>query len=250
MPITYDRKTFFDAVRDPVFDGRMTAEQVSGIANKQGTGILDCWEKRQPSGDTRFIAYMLATAAWETAHTMQPIEEIGKGRGHAYGAPAGPWHQVYDGKGLVQDTWYANYAKQDPILHQLGILKADESIVRTPDLVMRPDVASAVMFYGMIDGWFTGKKLSDYFSGTTTDWVSARRIINGTDRAGDIAAIAQAFYAALRAALVYRAAAPTTSVAPTPSPAAVPAPAAPQTAAPAPAKPTLLDRLSVFFGRH
>ncbi len=85
MPITYDRKSFFEAVRASVFDGWMSAKQVDGIS-----AILDGWEKLQPAGDTRYLAYVLGTTKWETASTMQPIEEYGHGRGRAYGAPAGP----------------------------------------------------------------------------------------------------------------------------------------------------------------
>lgn len=48
---------------------------------------------------------------------------------------------------------------------------------------MRPDVAAFVMFEGMINGTFIGEKLSDYFNAKTTDWINARRIINGTDKA-------------------------------------------------------------------
>jgi putative chitinase len=53
------------------------------------------------------------------------------------------------------------------------------------------------MFVGMNRGMFTGKKLSDYFSGTTEDWVNARRIINGTDRAALIAGYGRIFYSAI-----------------------------------------------------
>jgi putative chitinase len=47
-------------------------------------------------------------------------------------------------------------------------------------------------------GTFIRKPLSDYFKLSTTDWVNARRIVNGTDRAADIAKFAQLFYAALK----------------------------------------------------
>jgi hypothetical protein len=46
------------------------------------------------------------------------------------------------------------------------------------------------MFDGMTKGIFTGKKLSDYIADGRRDYVNARRIINGTDRAKEIAAIA------------------------------------------------------------
>ena len=34
-----------------------------------------------------------------------------------------------------------------------------------------------------MQGVFTGKKFGDYFNKTTEDWVNARRIINGLDKA-------------------------------------------------------------------
>src|ERR1700712_3637391 len=101
--ILFDRKTFFDAVR-PVF-GTMTQAEVDGCA-----AILTEAERRA-LGDTRFVAYILATAFWETGRTMQPVREIGQGRGRAYGIADPVTHQVYYGRGLVQLTWKANYAK-------------------------------------------------------------------------------------------------------------------------------------------
>jgi hypothetical protein len=56
------------------------------------------------------------------------------------------------------------------------------------------------MFVGMEEGWFTGKKLSDYINGGKADYYGARGIINGKDRAAEIATYAKAFEAALRAA--------------------------------------------------
>jgi putative chitinase len=53
------------------------------------------------------------------------------------------------------------------------------------------------MFIGMIKGLFTGKSLGDYFSQTKNDWVNARRIINGLDKAQAIAAYGHNFYSAI-----------------------------------------------------
>ena len=49
----------------------------------------------------------------------------------------------------------------------------------------------------MMQGLFTGKKLGDYFNGPKADWVNARRIINGTDQAANIASYAKRYYACL-----------------------------------------------------
>jgi hypothetical protein len=57
--------------------------------------------------------------------------------------------------------------------------------------------AIPIMFIGMKDGLFTGKKFADYFSPAKEDWVNARRIINGTDKAKLIAGHARKFYSAI-----------------------------------------------------
>ena len=71
--------------------------------------------------------------------------------------------------------------------------------MKTPALAMRPDVAAAILFYGMVEGWFTGKKLADYFGPGRNDPVGARRIINGTDKAATIAGYHATFVDALTA---------------------------------------------------
>lgn len=128
---------------------------------------------------------------------MRPIEERGKGRRHPYGLPTGPWHQVYDGRGDVQLTWEANYAKATRELKALGVLAEDQDLERTPELAMNPDIAAAILVAGMSQGWFTGRKLSDYFTKNTDNPVGARRIINGSDRAELIAGYYHKFKEAL-----------------------------------------------------
>lgn len=186
-----NRKTFFDGIRSGPFPGKLNAKQVQGC-----TAILDEWERRGLS-DARWLAYMLGTVKWETDHTMQPIPEVGKGRGRKYGARDPITGEVYYGRGFVQLTWKYNYETMTRLLKAAGI-KAD--LVANPDLAMRPDIAAFILFEGMIRGSFTGKKLSQYFSKTVTDWINARRIINGTDRAALIAGISKEFYADLRLA--------------------------------------------------
>jgi len=61
-------------------------------------------------------------------------------------------------------------------------------------------VALRAAFEGMIKGMFTGRKLADYISAERHDFVNARRIINGTDRASLVAGYAEAFLFALRKA--------------------------------------------------
>lgn len=180
-----NRKTFFDGIRQGPFPGKLTSEQVKGTS-----AILDEWERRKLT-DLRWLAYMLGTTKWETDHTMQPIRE-GGGPKYLKSKKYYPWY----GRGYVQLTWRANYLKfRDRVRTFFGV-----DIIENADLAMRPDVAAFIMFEGMIRGEFTGKKLGDYFNATKTDWINARRIINGTDRASEIAAIAKQFFVDLEAA--------------------------------------------------
>lgn len=186
-------KAFFDLVRRDLFAGNLTVGQVAGI-----NAILTAWDHQEV--DDRFVAYALATAYWETAQKMLPIREYGEGRGKLYGKTAGPWTQVYYGRGLVQLTWYANYDKADVRLRELGALEAGEDLTRNPDLALRPDLAAEIMVAGMVEGWFTGKKLVDFFNGPKINApVQARTIINGVDHAADIAGFYERFLSALKA---------------------------------------------------
>jgi hypothetical protein len=135
------------------------------------------------------LAYMLATAKWETAHTMEPVreaywlsEEWREANLRYY-----PWY----GRGFVQLTWEENYQRAQEKLG-LGTVLTDD-----PDMALEPSIAGRIMLAGMSEGWFTGKKLSDYITPGSVDFVNARRIINGTDHASDIASIAAEYDAAL-----------------------------------------------------
>ena len=181
-----NRSEFFNHVRASLFKGKLKPAQVSGMEF-----ILDQWNE---TGFTnrQWLAYALATAYHETARTMQPIREYGRGKGRKYGKPDPVTGQTYYGRGYVQLTWKDNYLKAS---QALGI-----DFVREPDRVMEPDNAAFIMFQGMDEGWFTTKEFADYINSAQRDYWNARRIINGTDKAGDIADYALKFEAALDAA--------------------------------------------------
>lgn len=188
-----DRAKFFDGIRNGPFPGSLSQEAVRGI-----TAILDEWERRGLT-DLRWLAYMLATVLAECGRNMLPVRE-GFARSDAaarsyvaskhYKYAKVEGGQVYYGRGLVQLTWLDNYRKMSAIT---GL-----DLVNKPDLALEPAVAAKIMFEGMIRGTFTGKKLADYF-GAGTDWRQARRIINGLDRADEIAGYGKQFYADLMA---------------------------------------------------
>ena len=194
-----NRKFFFDTIRERLFHSTLKPGQVQGM-----NAILDTWEADHTHKDDRWLAYMLATAFHETATTMQPIKEYGgqawytknydvEGRNPARARRFGNTEPgdgcKYCGRGFVQLTWKNNYRA---LGEAIGC-----DLVKNPDQAMDLEVATKVMFYGMEHGAFTGRKLADYFNPDTEDWVNARRIINGLDRAQLIASYARAFYAGL-----------------------------------------------------
>lgn len=182
MSMNIDRNKFFAGVKDRI-DPTLNQSQVDGI--NAILDELDSWS------DKRRAAYALATIFHETAGTFQPIHEYG---GAAYfNKRYGPNTKVgktlgntkpgdgarYAGRGFVQLTGRSNYRKF--------------GIEDTPDDAMKPDVAFRILTEGMTKGSFTGKKFSDYITASKADYIGARKIINGTDRAGMIAGYANSF---------------------------------------------------------
>lgn len=141
-------------------------------------------------------AYILATARWETNHTMKPVREAywlseawRKANLRYY-----PWY----GRGYVQLTWKDNYKKAGA---KLGI-----DLTTDADVAMKPAVAAKVLVTGMMQGWFTKRRLPEYVSEGVepdfkerTDYLGARRVVNGTDKAKEIAGWAIRYQKALEA---------------------------------------------------
>lgn len=205
-----DRKRFFDAVR-PIFGGAMTVAQVGGIE-----AILDGW---MVTGwkDPRRLAYALATTHHETARTMQPVRETLATTDDAaiailekaWAAGKLPWVKrpywrpdsvtglSYLGRGLVQLTHKDNYAKAGA---KLGV-----ELAYQPHLAMRSDIAVQILLRGMDEGWFAGDAkgrhtFGRYFDDNHGDPVGARRIINGQDKAAEIAVLHDRYLTAIKGA--------------------------------------------------
>lgn len=199
-----NRAAFFKAVRSPLFAGKLSASQVSGME-----AILD--EAGSRGTRLEWLAYMLATAFHETAHTMQPVRETLSStddkairildRSFASGklswVKTPYWRNDADGKswlgrGLVQLTHKRNYQIMSPIV---GV-----DLVANPNKAMETRVAVKIMFEGMERGSFTAHKLSAHIDDQKTDYYNARRIINGVESAAKVATYAKQFEAALRTA--------------------------------------------------
>jgi putative chitinase len=100
---------FYSTVRSSLFRGKLLVTQVAGIS-----AIIAEW-KEQKLCDLRWLAYILATTYHETAETMQPIREYGRGKGRKYGEPDSVTEQTYYGRGYVQLTWRYNYAAMSSV---------------------------------------------------------------------------------------------------------------------------------------
>ena len=167
-----NKKLFFDSIRASVFHGKLSQPQVEGL-----NYILDYYEKNYKDKMTlNQFAYLLASIYHETAHTFQPIKEIGGSRM--------PYAPAF-GRGLIQITHDRNY-------RAFGAIPYDKALEWPAAL----DIA----FRGCNDGMFTGRRLSDYINSKKCDFTNARRVVNGTDRAALIAGHARSFKTALEAA--------------------------------------------------
>lgn len=131
------------------------------------------------------VAYVLATAYHETAHTMKPITEMGS---QTY--LKSKKYYPYIGRGYVQLTWDYNYKKAGQ--------KVGADFIKDPIALLSPKYSVPILVIGMLEGWFAGDSkgrytLSRYMTLQKSDFKGARRIINGTDKADLIAGYAEQY---------------------------------------------------------
>jgi hypothetical protein len=186
--VVSERKSFqaMDRGKNTTFFLRRTV--IEGTGKDNVNRIFDQIERLGAPRDRRQIAYILATAYRETIQTLQPIREgypcrteecIHKYVKGAYAQPAENGHSYY-GRGFVQLTHRDKYLKVGRLLGMKPITALHDK----PDLALDPDIAARILVEGMIGGWFTGHRLSDYFNETTEDWNGGRQIVNpGSSRA-------------------------------------------------------------------
>jgi len=180
-----NRKKFFDNYRNNY--GKLNQSLVDNLnflLSKMETGVF-----KLPSQ----MAYMLATVKHETNDSFAPVVEgywmksnrVAKlyayYKAHNRGAlatifPNGVLDPTYEGRGYVQCTHNFNYER-------FGLKD-------TPEKALEPETAYHIMEYGMANGLFTGKTLQKYVNERISDFYSARKVINGLDRASLIAGYA------------------------------------------------------------
>jgi len=197
-----NRRFFFDFARRVLFKGHLRQKQVDGL-----NFILDVWEASYARKDDRWLAYALGTTHHETGARMQPIHEQG-GRRYFFRMydidGDRPWKArelgniypgdgvLFHGRGYVQLTGRSNYTKMQRKFRT--DLTSDETAANG---ALDPALAAKIMFFGMENGVFTGKKFADYFNRDHEQWVQARSIINPGDKPRLVADYALDYYAAI-----------------------------------------------------
>lgn len=128
-------------------------------------------------------SYVLATIFHETAGTYAPITEYGS---QTY--LKNKKYYPYVGRGFCMITWKDNY---DRFGKALGI-----DLVNQPELACIPINAWKILELGMTSRKtnFTGKVLEDFINDNRINFIGARKIINGSDKATLVGNYADAFF--------------------------------------------------------
>ncbi|WP_438752075.1 hypothetical protein [Pararhizobium sp. O133] len=209
----FNRAAFYAALRGGVlFPNGFTQGQVDGFER-----LLNVWEQfysADPLGD---LAYDLATSFHETAATMHPIIERG---GRSYFKKYEPGTKLgkilgntvkgdgyrFRGEGDVQNTGRRNAKFASDRLNETFGLGID--LVANPALRGDPIISAHSLFLGNREGWWTGKDLRDFIDDIDEsdaedlrEFIAARRVVNGTDKAEKIGRYALLFEKALRGAV-------------------------------------------------
>lgn len=190
----FDAAKFYASIRTKT--GPLTAAQIVGT-----DAVLAACEGL-PLAHT---AYVCATSWHETNGKMMPVREaywLSENWRRRNLARYFPWY----GRGMVQITWEVNYQRADMELAKAGIIERG-ALMRDLDLALRPDIAAFITRRGMTEGWFAGDRTGRHtlarhlpMTGTATraQYIQARRIINGLDKADLVEDYAQWFERALR----------------------------------------------------
>ena len=202
-----DATTFFAYARRAPFGGRLSQGQIDGM-----NALFRCWDSHKiPGPDNRHLAYILASVFHETGGRMVPVREtFASSDAGAIAALDKAWNagklgqvllpywrkdkdgKSWFGRGDIQITHKENYNK-------LGE-RIDVDLVGNPSLALDLDISAEIAIVGMLEGLFTGKKLTDYFNLKKNDPVGARAVVNGRDKAKLIAGYYKSFLDALEAA--------------------------------------------------
>jgi hypothetical protein len=195
-----NREAFYNAIR-PAFGGRLSQPQVDG---------MDALLHEGRNLPLHHMAHVLAHVRRETGGYMAPIKEtvmprhkdknpsdaevirrldVAFAKRQLSGVKAPYWREGWFGRGQIQITHEKNYRK-------FGLSH--------PDQALSPLISARIAVRGMVEGMFTGRKLSDYSFPDALDAPpdhNPRRIVNGKDGSDkEVAGHHRQFAAALQAA--------------------------------------------------
>ena len=192
--------------RDQAIADRIASEYAKGERKTVAGTVRNLLSEMRRDGvtDLRQQADIMGQASLETTMGSDMIEHSAKNayenRADLGNTQKGDGDR-YKGRGYIQITGRASYGYWS---HRLGV-----DLIKHPDFAARPDIAAKIAVQGMRDGTFTGmtaagnlikgggKKLSDFFTSTKSDFFGSRQIVNGTDRAGELVQKATTFLAKL-----------------------------------------------------
>ena len=199
----------FDAIADGTSINPQRSDTRRAMVRSTAINMLDAASDVGLTRENQF-AYMLATAERESHLGNLMTEKAGRGGPEVYfdnkygpntakGQELGNTEEGdgarFRGRGLVQITGRTNYADWTNRLNQAGVLHNGEApdLVNHPEQAADPQLAARIAAGGMKTGSFTGRSLERYVNENQSDYRNARRVINGTDHADEIADRARAF---------------------------------------------------------
>ena len=185
-----NHKAFFDAARLTLFGGKLTTIQFQRIEE-----LLSSAASFQ-TVEAEHLAYILATAHWETDR-FNAMEEYASGEAYEGRADLGNVEagdgKRFKGRGFPMLTGRKNYKWAS------GVAGVD--LLADPERASDPRISAPVILAGMLTGSFTGVGLGRYMNSSKVDFVNARRVVNGLDRAETIADLAHRYLAAIKAGM-------------------------------------------------
>ena len=185
-----NEKAFYDTARLTLFGGKLSQVQFSRLSV-----LLEVAASYDDVTPAR-LAYILATAHWETDR-FNAMEEYASGAAYEGRSDLGnvqPGDGVrFKGRGFPHLTGRRNY--------DWGSVTSGFDLVADPSLASDPAISARLLVIGQLTGHFTGVGLGKFINDHRTDFINARKVHNGLDRAETVADIAERYLVAIRAGM-------------------------------------------------
>lgn len=185
-----NEKAFYDTARLTLFAGKLSQVQFSRLSV-----LLEAAASYDDVTPAR-LAYILATAHWETDR-FNAMEEYASGAAYEGRSDLGnvqPGDGVrFKGRGFPHLTGRRNY--------EWGSVTSGFDLVADPSLASDPAISASLLVIGQLTGYFTGVGLGKFINDHRIDFINARKVHNGLDRAETVADIAERYLGAIRAGM-------------------------------------------------